>query len=306
MQVVDADEREIILHPRVDVDEHRIVADGERAHLIVEAGISPATRSRERAPPGRCGGMVARQTRIFRLSASRIIASSAESAGSTPRCANNRSLVPSISSTTSGVLAASVGPNRFRPSPDANSPALPALTTVIVCDGYCARRSPRSTVGYDAGKSRDSTVGAIETTPSVRLSPKATNFVDVSRGGDLTITVKLHAADCPAESRAWQETVVEPTANRSPDVSEHDDVTGARPLAVVGTPKLTGTSLPSTDVASAGAGHVIARTPPAGGVGAIGDLAPHPAEVATASATASRERPPESLSFIKVNNYFNA
>ena len=75
------------------------------------------------------------------------------------------------------------------------------------------------------------------------------------------MTVKLQAADCPAESRAWQDTVVEPTANRSPDVSEHDAVTGARPLAVVGTPKLTGTSLPSTDIASAGAGHVIARTP---------------------------------------------
>jgi hypothetical protein len=75
-------------------------------------------------------------------------------------------------------------------------------------------------------------------------------------------------------------------------------------LAVVGTPKLTGTSLPSTDVASAGAGHVIARTPPAGGVGAIGDLAPHPAEVATASATASRARPPESLFLHKGKQLF--
>jgi hypothetical protein len=65
--------------------------------------------------------------------------------------------------------------------------------------------------------------------------------------------------------------IVEARNQPSPDVSEHDDVTGARPLAVVGTPKLTGTSLPSTDVASAGAGHVTARTPPAEGAGAIGD-----------------------------------
>ena len=74
----------------------------------------------------------------------------------------------------------------------------------------------------------------------------------------------------------------------------------------MGTPKLTGTSLPSTDIASAGAGHVIARTPPAAGAGAIGDLAPHPAEVTTANATASRAASTDSHFFMKVNHYFNA
>jgi hypothetical protein len=77
VQGVDADEREIILHSNVDVDEHGVVADGERAHLIVEAGNQPGDEVARASTAGSLRRDGRKTTRMSRLSASRIIASSA-------------------------------------------------------------------------------------------------------------------------------------------------------------------------------------------------------------------------------------
>ena len=87
---------------------------------------------------------------------------------------------------------------------------------------------------------------SIETSPAVKLSPKARKRVKRSRGGGRTATTKLHDAPCPRESVAWQVTPVEPTANE-PGCDEQVVETGATPPAVCGDANETFTGAPSSD-----------------------------------------------------------
>ena len=91
-------------------------------------------------------------------------------------------------------------------------------------------------------------VGSV-TSPEVRLSPNARNFVRDSRGvGAVTVTSNVQDVDCAAASVAVHCTVVVPTGKSDPDCRVQLTCTGGTPPAAVGGLKVTATGVPRLDV----------------------------------------------------------
>ena len=85
------------------------------------------------------------------------------------------------------------------------------------CCGYDAAGT---TINLKFGSpSRVRSLSGTVTSPAVMLSPNARNFVLVSRGAivKVTLTLNVHAADCPAASLAVHWTVVVPWVKSEPD-----------------------------------------------------------------------------------------
>ncbi len=92
-----------------------------------------------------------------------------------------------------------------------------------------------SFIGYESGRFSSSMLVEGEVTPSVRLSPNATNFVTDSAGATVTDTVKPQVAVRASASVAVQVTVLAPSGNAAPEAGEQETFTGAWPFCAVGT-----------------------------------------------------------------------
>jgi hypothetical protein len=144
-----------------------------------------------------------------------------------------------------------------------------------------------------------------ETSPAVKLSPNARNFVRERRGiAAVTVTVKTHEVVCAAASVAVHWTVVAPTANGEPDWRVQLTWTGATPPVADAAANVTGTAAPVVDVAVAPRGHAMVKAgrglspdgpapggPLTGGVGLVGVEQPAASSVPrTTRARATKER----------------
>jgi hypothetical protein len=103
------------------------------------------------------------------------------------------------------------------------------------------------------------------TSPEVRLSPNARNFVrdNLTAGAD-TVTVNVHDREVAAASVAVHCTEVTPRGKADPDWRLQLTCTGETPPVVVGAANVTDTAPPENAVVVTFAGHVIASAGPAG------------------------------------------